>query len=66
MKSLAVVSVVLVCAIGCGLMTASAAPSSSDVGVFVRPTRRARRPTSRSLGRASPFCQRIPSFAAIL
>src|SRR6059036_3034883 len=36
MKSLAVVSVVLVCAIGCGLMTASAAPSSSDVGVFVR------------------------------
>jgi len=35
-KSLAVVSGVLVCAIGCGLMTASAAPSPSDVGVFVQ------------------------------
>ena len=36
MKRLAVVSVVLVCAIGCGLMTTSAASSSSDVGVFVQ------------------------------
>ena len=35
MKSLAVVSVVLVCAIGCGLMTASAAPGY-DIGVFVQ------------------------------
>jgi len=36
MKTLAVVPVVLACAIGCGFMTASAAPSSSDIGVFVQ------------------------------
>ena len=36
MKSLAFVSVVLACAIGCGLMTASAAPGTGDIGVFVR------------------------------
>jgi len=36
MKTLAVVPVVLACAIGCGFMTASAAPSPSDIGVFVQ------------------------------
>ena len=36
MKCLAVVSVVLAGAIGCGLMPAFAAPSPSDVGVFVQ------------------------------
>ena len=36
MKTLAVVPVVLACAIGCGFMTVSAAPGPSDVGVFVQ------------------------------
>ena len=36
MKSLAVVPVVLACAIGCGLLTASAAPGTGDIGVFVQ------------------------------
>lgn len=34
MKRFAVLAILLACAIGCGLMTASAAPTS-DVGVFI-------------------------------